>query len=287
PKPAVPLVNRPLGAYSMERLAALGVTRCAVNLHHLADAAVAELSAHRPPSLELTFVREATLLGTGGGLRNAVERALAEQPDPGPVVVMNGDIVFWPDLEGALALHRSLGALATMVVRADPRARQLGAIETDSEGRVRRLLGAPAEVAGPLSEWMFTGVHVLELDAVRSLPKEGCVIRQGYRRWVDDGAVVGGFPDGSAWRDLGTKEAYLAAHVELLDGSLRWPGRALEAVSPEARVEGAELDRTAVGAGATIEPGVRLSRCVVWPGTHVRASAEESILTPTHTLSVG
>ncbi|MGE3633141.1 MAG: sugar phosphate nucleotidyltransferase, partial [Sandaracinaceae bacterium] len=78
PKPAVPLVNRPLGAYSMERLAALGVTRCAVNLHHLADAAEAELSAHRPPSLELTFVREATLLGTGGGLRNAVERALAE-----------------------------------------------------------------------------------------------------------------------------------------------------------------------------------------------------------------
>lgn len=31
PKPVVPLMNRPLASYSLERLAAAGVTHCAVN----------------------------------------------------------------------------------------------------------------------------------------------------------------------------------------------------------------------------------------------------------------
>src|SRR5690606_1671417 len=35
PKPVVPLLNRPLASYSLERLAALGVQEVAINTHHL------------------------------------------------------------------------------------------------------------------------------------------------------------------------------------------------------------------------------------------------------------
>ena len=47
------------------------------------------------------------------------------------------------------------GALATMIVRRHPDAQQLGAIETNAEGRVVRLLGAPAH-REPQDVWLFS-----------------------------------------------------------------------------------------------------------------------------------
>jgi mannose-1-phosphate guanylyltransferase len=288
PKPVVPLVNRPLASFSLERLAAAGVTDCAVNTHHLADEVPRALEGHAPEAMRVRFVREETLLGTGGGLRNGL-RTLVDAvgvDDDSLFLVMNGDIFFWPDLEGAIALHRRLDAVATVVLRPDPRARQLGALEVDADGRVRRLLGRPEEVAaGPLEEHMFTGVHVLSPRALSDLPEEGCVIRRAYRRWIDTGAVVGGFVDGGAWRDLGTPAEYLRAHLDLLDGALRWPGfepppdGVLRGAGATVG-EGARLSRVVLGPGARVAPGVSLERAVVWPGTTVTESARDAILAP-------
>jgi len=272
PKPVVPLMNRPLASYSLERLAAAGVRRCAVNTHHLAEAVPRELEAHVPEGVELVFSDERELLGTGGGLRRGLEQL---GPTDAPILVMNGDILFWPDLEGALALHRRLGAFATLVLRRDPRAGRLGAIETDRHGRVRRILGRPEHVDAPLSTHMFTGVHVLSSDVVETLPQKGCVIRLGYERWLAEGRVLGGFVDESPWRDLGTPAEYLRAHLDMLDGTLPWPG-----------LEPAGGD-VVLGPGATVDPGVELSRVVVWPDTHVTEPATDAILAPHARVDVG
>ncbi|MCB9591642.1 MAG: NDP-sugar synthase [Sandaracinaceae bacterium] len=272
PKPVVPLMNRPLAAYSLERLARAGVTRCAINTHHLAEAVPEALAGHVPDSMQVVFSHEEELLGTGGGLRAALERL---GPTDEPILVMNGDIFFWPDLEAAVALHRSLGAFATMVLRRDPRAHRFGAIEVDPRGRVRRILGTPEGVEGPLKTHMFTGVHVLSPEVVAALPREGCVIRKGYQAWLAEGRVIGGFADEAPWRDLGTPAEYLRAHLDLLGGSLRWPG--LEPGGGD----------VVLGPGATVDPGVELSRVVVWPGTHVTESARDAILAPHARVDVG
>lgn len=290
PKPAVPLLNRPLAGYSLERLVGLGIRRVALNTHHLGEAVAREVGGDVPAGVEARFVHEERLLGTGGGLRHAVE-ALGHARDEEETLVMNGDILFWPDLEGALALHRRLGAVATVVLRPDPRARQLGALEIDEEGRVRRMLGRPERVEGPLRELMFTGVHVLSARALRDLPGEGCIIRTSYRRWIDEGEVVAGFVDESAWRDLGTPGEYLRASVELLRGELGWPSFA---PGDGALVgEGAELGAgvtlvdAVVGPGARVEAGVRLERAIVWAGAHVRADAVDAIVAPHAVVRVG
>lgn len=265
PKPVVPLMNRPLASYSLERLAAAGVTRCAVNTHHLADAVPAELAGHHPDGMEIAFVHEASLLGTGGGLRNGLSALGATDA---PILVMNGDIFFWPDLEAAVAHHRAIGAFATMVLRPDPRAHRFGAIEVDSGGRVRRILGTPEGVKTPLKTRMFTGVHVLSPEVVDALPEQGCVIRLGYQRWLAEGRTIGGFVDGAPWRDLGTPAEYLRAHLDLCSGALRWP--TLEPPGGD----------VVLGEGATVDPGVALSRVVVWSGTHVTEPASDAILAP-------
>ncbi len=283
PKPVVPLLNRPLASFSLERLSAIGIRRVAVNTHHLGDVVARALAPHVPAGMDVRFVHEPVLLGTGGGLRNATRALIDEVGPDSPVVVMNGDILFWPDLEGALALHRELDAIATVVLRPDPRARQLGALEIDGEGRVRRLLGRPEQVAVPLRERMFTGVHVLSARALEELPEEGCIIRRSYRRWIDEGAVVGGFVDESPWRDLGTPAEYLRASLDLLRGELRWPGfEPCDALIDASAIvdEGARVRQSVIGAGAHVERGVELTRAVVWPGTRVTESASDVILAP-------
>lgn len=259
PKPALPVVNRPLASYSLERLRAAGVGRVAMNVHHLPEALEAAFA-------DVAIAREPALLGTGGGVRHAA--ALLDEDE---LFAMNGDIVFWPDLEGALALHRASGAIATVVLREDARARALGAIGVDGEGRVRSLLTPAPDGA---REHMFTGVHVLSARAVAELPSEGCIIRTAYRRWIDTGEMVAGFVDASPWRDLGTPAEYLRANLDLARGSLPWPS-ALRAI--EGAIEG-DVEDCVIGAGAVVR--AKLRRCVVWPGTRVVGDADGAILTP-------
>lgn len=286
PKPVVPLMNRPLASYSLERLARAGVKRCAVNTHYLADAVPKELEGQLPEGMEVLIAREQQLLGTGGGMRNALLRLLeeADADESAPILVMNGDIVFWPDLEGAIALHQRSGAIATMVLREDPRAGRFGPIDIDADGRVRRLLEQP-EHEGELFRHMFTGVHVLRREAVEQLPRQGSVISGAYRGWVDDPeTVVAGFVETSPWRDLGTPAEYLRAHVDMLYGKLPWPtfdppGARL--IGEGARVgEGARIEASVVGPGAIVGPHVTLERAVIWAGAVVTENTTDAIVAP-------
>lgn len=268
PKPAVPYGLRPLVCATLEALHRFGVREVAINVHHLADRMPALVDPHLPEGMRARYLHEPVLLGTGGALANAA----AWLSEPGePVLVMNSDIVFAPDLKAALDAHRAHDALATMVLRPDPDARRLGAVDVDASGRVRRLLGTPAH-EGPLDERMFTGVHVLAPAAFSDFPTEGCVIRSAYRRWIDDGATVVGVTDLAPWRDLGTLRAYLDANVALAtDGAL---------VHPRAQVDPkAFLRGVVVGEGANVGP-VRLERVVVWPGARVDRDLCDAVVTP-------
>jgi mannose-1-phosphate guanylyltransferase len=287
PKPAVPVLNRPLACFALDAVARAGARKAVLNTHHLGHALPALLEPHAPPGLPLAFVHEPELLGTGGGLRNAFP--LLEDDDD-PILVINGDILFVPDLAAALDIHRRSGALATMVLRPDPEAARYGAIDVDASGRVRRLLGRP-EVTDPLDRHMFTGVHVLTARAIRSLPSPGCVVREGYRRWIDAGETVVGHVDTSPWRDLGTLDAYLGAHLEALRGETRWADMSSPSdgalVHPTARVEhGATLIDSVVGAGATIRAGVRLERTIVWDGAIAAADACDAVITPQRVVPI-
>lgn len=280
PKPAVPVGNRPAIWFALDHLRRAGVRHVILNTHHLAEALRGALAGALPDGLEVTFVHEPELLGTGGGLWNARAALLA---DP-PTVVANSDVLFAPDVGRLVAAHHDHGAIATMVLRAVPDADRWGSVEVDAGGRVRRLLGRPEDVAGPLLPLMFAGVHCLSAEAFDDLPASGCIVRHSYRRWIDDGRVVAGVVDDGPWWDLGTLPAYLDTNLALADGRLRWPG--IEPVDGSLVHPAARVDRSArvigsvVGAGATVGPGVTVERCVVWPGAVVRDDRVDAVLTP-------
>ena len=109
----MPFLGAPLLRRTFAVLARAGVDRVALNTHHLPDAmarVAREEGARR--GLAITTVHEPVIQGTGGGLRG-LARAL---PGDDVVIAWNGDILFAPDLARLLAVHRTSGAAATLVL---------------------------------------------------------------------------------------------------------------------------------------------------------------------------
>ena len=205
-----------------------------------------------------------------------------------PVVVMNGDTLFAPDLEHAHAEHVGRAAVATMILRRTPDPERFGAIGIDEKGWVRTLLGVPTDTR-VREVLMFTGVHILAPEAFSAMPESGCVIRTAYRHWVDTGAPVLGVIDDSPWADLGTVSHYHRLNLELASGSFEWPGvEPVEGCILPASVEPSEnIRRSVIGADVEVANGMTLDRCVVWPGTTVTRSASGAVITPKHRIECG
>ena len=284
PKPIVPVGNRPLAGFAMEHLARSGVRSIVANTHPEPELVESTLKSACPRGVDLRFSREIALLGTAGGLRKA-------QPsfdDPqSPVIVMNGDTLFAPDLSRAYAAHVAHGAVATMILRPTDEPERFGAIGIDQNDWVRSLLGTPSDERVRQS-LMFTGVQILSPNAFSAMPESGCVIRSAYRHWVDTGAPVLGVIDESPWADLGTVAEYHRLNLELASGSFAWPGVEPRdgCILPDSREPSASVQRSVIGPEVVIAPGVQLDRCVVWPGTHVTRSSTNAVLTPKHRIEL-
>ena len=71
PKPLVKVAGTTLIDWGLDNLAAAGVERAVVNVHHLADALVAHLAKRTRPAIAISDERNA-LLESGGGIVRAL-----------------------------------------------------------------------------------------------------------------------------------------------------------------------------------------------------------------------
>src|ERR1700754_1173660 len=77
PKPMVKVLGVPLIDVALDRLAAAGVERAVINLHHLGDQIRAHLKERKQP--EIVFSQEDEILETGGGIVKALP-LLGDEP---------------------------------------------------------------------------------------------------------------------------------------------------------------------------------------------------------------
>jgi mannose-1-phosphate guanylyltransferase len=279
PKPACPMLDRPLCWYNLALLAGVGVRDVVINTHTLPEQMVraARAGAERL-GLSIEISHEPELLGTGGGLKNA-ERWLGGET----FLLLNGDILFDADLAAAIAAHRSAGAAATMVVRAMPPGAPYRPVHVDAGSRVVRIAGnAPAPPG--TSPRLFTGVHVLEPEIFAQISAGPSDLHQaGYGPWLSKGAQVLAHTDEGAWSDIGTPARYLEANLGLLSGE--FPAKRFAAlggfptgqdrsyVGEGAKIEGEAID-SIIGAGASVPRSASVHRSVVWPRTLLRSDEQ-------------
>lgn len=89
PKPMLPFAGAPLAAHALFFLKELGIQRAVLNLHYLGAQIERGLAGIR--SVELRYSHEAKILGTAGGIRQALGLLESDL-----IVVVNPDVVLWP-----------------------------------------------------------------------------------------------------------------------------------------------------------------------------------------------
>jgi NDP-sugar pyrophosphorylase family protein len=273
PKPLLPVVNRPFLHRVLDHLADHGVHEVVLSSPYLEEV-FGPFIAERHGDPTITWITESHPLGTGGAIVNALPRL-----DPEPFFVLNGDILTDLDLTALLAFHRSNGAAATITLSHVEDARPFGLVATDDGGRVREFREKPVEVVpGNVN----AGTYVLETSALDGwvLGDTVSIERQIYPALIAAGRPVFGFVTDAYWKDLGTPEKYLQAHVDVLEGRVR----GIEAAAP-CIADGAVIDPDAgvgrlvvvgpeatIGAGAVIEESVLHAGCMVGEGARIEGS---------------
>lgn len=287
PKPLFPMMNRPLLGHTLDWLAAAGVRDVTVNLHHLPEPVLAAFG--KESGLGLHFSLEEEILGTAGGIKQA-ERFLGGSA----FFVVNSDILSNIDLPGVMAFHREKDACLTLVVRRDPAPERYGLIEIDAAGRITHFLGAssPHRPEGRTTRVMFTGIQVMEPGIFERIPagRFSGTTRDIFPAMVEEGLPVYAYRHDGYWLDLGTRESYLQAHRDVLEGNLQLGQEATLAAGPGLAppvAAGRALDvaatakvgpfvvlgeRCRVGAGASIENSVCWDDVTVGEGARVEGS---------------
>jgi len=216
PKALLPVAGRPLIQYVLQLLKRYGITEIVINLHHHGDQIAEALGDGRALGLRLRYSREPVILGTGGGIKQA-RRWLGNST----FLVINSDILIDVNLDKVIEFHQRRKAAVSMVVRPDPDADAYGAIELDAQDRVRRIVGQGGAGAGPLRQFMFTGVHLLEPSVLDLIPGHGFAsITDVYIAMLQRDEKIFGYVMRGAWMDLGTPERYEAANRQLGSGAL-------------------------------------------------------------------
>jgi NDP-sugar pyrophosphorylase family protein len=213
PKPLVPIAGRPLAAYQVSQLQAVGVGRvivsCAAGQE---DVFQAELGGIGP---EIVTVGESEPLGRGGGLRLAIQA----RQESGPLYVLNGDELIDVDLAAMLANHRDRAAAATIVVAPLPTA--FGVVDIGDDDRVHGFQDSPE-----LPFWAHAGVNVFDDEALARLPEKGDHERTTLPELAAEGKLYAHRHAGlwltvNTLKDLRVADEHLRANPEWLTEAAR------------------------------------------------------------------
>ena len=258
-KPAIPFLGRPLVGYVAEYLGLYGFNDVLVNLHLRPESVRAALGDGSRFGVHLEYIEEPVILGTSGALDNA--RHLL---DGDTFVVINGKIITDINLTEALETHRRTKALATLVLRPNPKRERFSVVETH-DGLITGFGGMPATAvasdnvsdrqsnsqAAPL---MFTGIQILEPRIFDYIPRGvfSHSTTDVYPQAISAGERVVAHVAEGKWYELSTIPRYLEISLALL------------------AEEGKETD---IGGGCIISNDADVREALLWNEVTVEAGA--------------
>jgi mannose-1-phosphate guanylyltransferase / phosphomannomutase len=283
PKPMLPIANVPMMRHVVRLLTNHGFDDIVVTVAFLANQIRNYFGDGREFGARMRYATEDSPLGTAGSVRNAMDE-LDET-----FLVIAGDVITDIDLAAVVKAHTDRDAFATIALKRVNNPVDFGIVITHDDGTIERFLEKPTW-GQVFSDTINTGIYVLEPGVFDFIPAGEivdfsgdvfpAVLERGLRLF---GTVVDGY-----WEDVGTLDAYRAAHEDVLSERVEleipgfklrdgvWVGEGSD-ISPEARVEGPVLvgDNTRVEAGAELRPFTVLGSDVV---VKANASIERTVV---------
>jgi mannose-1-phosphate guanylyltransferase/phosphomannomutase len=262
PKPMLPLANRPLMEHVVLLLRKHGFEEIVVTVAFMANAVRSYFGDGSELGVKLVYATEETPLGTAGSVLNARD----ELDDR--FLVISGDVLTDLDLGSIVDFHQEKGAMATLALHAVPNPLEFGIVIAREDGSVERFLEKPTW-GQVFSDTINTGIYVLEPEIFDFIPKErpSDFSADVFPAVLAANRPIFGCISEGYWEDVGTTEAYLKAHHDVLERRVRvevegfqlrpgvWLGTG-STIDPTAAVEGPALigDNCSIGPGVVIGP---------------------------------
>ena len=275
PKPMMALANRPMMEHVVDLLRRHGFDEIVVTVAYMADSIRKHFGDGSEFGVKMTYATEESPLGTAGSVRNAMD----ELDDT--FLVISGDVLTDVDLTSIVDAHRQRNAAVTIGLVSVENPLEFGIVVTREDGSIERFLEKPTwgEV---FTDTINTGIYVLEPSVFDWIEPDVSVDFSSdvFPKMLAAGEGVYGAVATGYWEDVGTLDAYLGAHKDILDqlvvveleGFERqkgvWVSPRAE-VHPEAVIEGPAL----IGENCVVDAGTRIGQYVVL-GAGVRVGSD-------------
>ncbi len=290
PKPMVPIVNQPVMEHIIGLVKHHGIEDVVATVAFLPKVIQDYFGDGEEWGIKIAYALEEAPLGTAGSVKNA--ESLLERET---FLVISGDALTDFDLTEVIDFHREKGGAVTVALKSVPDPLEYGVVITAEDGRIERFLEKPSW-GQVFSDTINTGIYVVEPWVLDLIP-EGTAYdfsSQLFPLLMEQGHALYGCVLDGYWCDVGSRETYVQAHRDVLDGEAMvyvpgvlareglWIGEGAK-IDPDATLgdhvvlgrnvnvrAGAVIgDYTVVGDNCVIGTDTRVSHSVLWSDTFV------------------
>jgi len=202
PKPLIPVADKPLIVWHLERLAQAGIREVVINHAWLGDMLASRLGDGSAFGLRIRYSAETHALETAGGIATALPQLGSE-----PFLVINGDI--WCDWDPAQAIEiagqlKNKAELGWLLMVPNPTHHPEGDFVLQASGKICTPERTPAQP--PASRQTFAGIGIYQ-PALFAQTRAGQpaklapLLRTAMERNLISGSLHAG-----KWVDVGTPE---------------------------------------------------------------------------------
>lgn len=298
PKPLIPVANRPMIEYIVEKIRNSGYNELVVTLSYLKNQ-IKTLLKKDYSDMNIKYSVEETPLGTAGGVKKA-SKYLNDT-----FFVLSGDVLVDVDLNKLLNFHKKNNALATMVLTPVENPSHFGIATLDNQKQIIKFLEKPSncEIFSKLAN---TGTYVLEPEIFDYINKKVEVdfSQDIFPKLIEEKRGIYGYVFEGYWNDVGRPRTYLQANYDVLKEKIKpepageklkegvgvlgniWVGKNVEIdkkvriIGPVTIGDGSIIERgCSIGRNAVIGENTYLERnstikgCVIFPESTIKASS--------------
>ena len=298
PKPLIPVANRPMIEYIIEKIRNSGYDELVVTISYL-KSQIKSLLQKDYPDMNIKYSVEKKPLGTAGGVKNASKYI------DDTFFVLSGDVLVDVDLNELLHFHKQNNAIASMVLTPVNNPSHFGIAVLDDKNQIIKFLEkpSPTEVFSKIAN---TGTYVLEpeiFDYIKTKKGEVDFSQDIFPQLIKDEAGIYGYVLEGYWNDVGRPQTYLQANYDVLNKKIKpepqgkklaegvgrlgdmWIGKEVE-IGNKVRIIGPVI----IGDGCCIEKNCVLGRNMVM-GDNVylekNSTIKGSVIFPDSTIKEG
>ncbi|HID90892.1 TPA: NDP-sugar synthase, partial [Candidatus Bathyarchaeota archaeon] len=254
PKHLLPIANKPLLDWTITHLKRSGVRDIILAIGYMGKMIRSHLRTVK--GVNISFSKERRPLGTGGAVKNA-RRVIG---DGESFLVLNGDVLTFPDIKGLVSAHKD-GTMATITVYPIERPERFGVMVLDKDGVVRKFVEKPRRRIGNL---INAGVYMFAPRIFDFIPNGRVSLERDVFPKLCQKRLLSACQIGGIWVDIGLPEDYLHANRILTEKVGRRIAKGAD-ISPAATIKGPVIisEGTRVMDGAVISGPTSLGSNVV------------------------